>query len=532
MKIRTVINPFKALMLDESRLTSEFKIGFELEAICKNPEWTSISYSDLPSYHSGRQPTGHVKELFDKLNEMLGMGEGHIEGDSSVDPQGRVTTASGHEYSDRADSGDSWGFEYVSPIIQFTPKNISKIYTFLKSLKDIGIVTNNHCGFHTHISYPDIDKENVGWLLFCIANDDNLREEVKALNMGEYKIDFFGRYADEQNITKLKRLGDNLKNNDNYNEDLSSSDKYRTFRIHPQGTIEWRGPRNFINDGSAPKEIETYLRELHKVIMSMGQFLDKKEFNGFKREDVAKHLQIYGSFDTEVEKKKEEKGRNLVKSFVNNPKKIFSLSPASMKKLLTQNVLEELSRNGSFLNALRDSGQNGMAFSTQQAKAFISLLFENLSMSRVDDILRAWTDSYDAIAAELSEDILSNLLYRRSHADAANITKSIGSKMIIKDPNLLKRCAEKYIENRDDNGFLKILIKNDKYLDLNTFMAFAKKDPSLLRRFNNVPRKVQMAITKRNPYAIQYINDPDPSVIDALKKKHGEEIEDYILEKV
>ena len=93
-----------------------------------------------------------------------------------------------------------------------------------------------------------------------------------------------------------------------------------------------------------------------------------------------------------------------------------------------------------------------------------------------------------------------------------------------------------YMKAKDDQSDAKYLLNligaNSKYLDMSSFMLIAKNDISLLRMFDNVPKKVQRVITRKNPYAIQYINDPDPSVVDELIKKHGDEIKDYILEKV
>ena len=112
MRLTDAINVYKLLCeserLDEA-MTSEFTFGFELEGCCTEGE---IGYYDLPRYHSGREPSGNVKILFDKLNDTLGFGNGKIESDSSL----------------RTDDRGGWTFEYASPIIPFNPKNVEKVY--------------------------------------------------------------------------------------------------------------------------------------------------------------------------------------------------------------------------------------------------------------------------------------------------------------------------------------------------------------------------------------------------------------------
>ena len=216
MRLFSVIKPYKALMLDEARLSTEFKIGFELEGICVAEDMTQGGDYGLPSYHSNRQAEGNAKKLLDKLNEELGLGEGHIESDGSVHPTGTNVTASGHEFNDRVRGEDrsnhsSWGFEYVSPIIPFIPKNINKMVNFLKKLKDIGVVTNEKCGFHTHISYPEMTREDVAWLLYCVANDSDLFTEVTEMDEGEYKINLLLNGVDQETLLMMVLLKKKLK---------------------------------------------------------------------------------------------------------------------------------------------------------------------------------------------------------------------------------------------------------------------------------------------------------------------------------
>ena len=61
----------------------------------------------------------------------------------------------------------------------------------------------------------------------------------------------------------------------------------------------------------------------------------------------------------------------------------------------------------------------------------------------------------------------------------------------------------------------KILIQN---YDMNTMYIF-----------NNIPSKIQMMMVKKNPYNIQYINNPSESVVSYIKQKYGDVYDYFIL---
>ena len=50
-----------------------------------------------------------------------------------------------------------------------------------------------------------------------------------------------------------------------------SDDKYRLFRIHPYGTIEWRGPRNFL-DSNDFKIIKDFYKKFNTYIYAKWSF--------------------------------------------------------------------------------------------------------------------------------------------------------------------------------------------------------------------------------------------------------------------
>ncbi len=52
---------------------------------------------------------------------------------------------------------------------------------------------------------------------------------------------------------------------------------------------------------------------------------------------------------------------------------------------------------------------------------------------------------------------------------------------------------------------------------------------SILLSIDNIPVKIQRMLIRKSPYNIQYINNPDQSVINELRKKYGNDIDEYIL---
>ena len=83
MRFTDLVDTYKTLkeaeILEETRLSTEFTIGFELEAICDSDDPDLESEGNLPGYHSSRdRPTGGSEVLLNKLNDMLNMGDGSI----------------------------------------------------------------------------------------------------------------------------------------------------------------------------------------------------------------------------------------------------------------------------------------------------------------------------------------------------------------------------------------------------------------------------------------------------------------------
>ena len=517
MRLFNIIKPYKALILDEALLSTEFKIGFELEAICDNPNLRKDAI--LPSYHSGNTTlSGNVKKLFDMLNDKLGFGIGKIESDSSIRTYGFGSGA--------------WGFEYGSPIIKFNPGNIDKICKFLKGLRDEKIFTNDSCGFHTHISFPGIDKESVAWVLFSIANDPELFKEVTVLEVNTEIVNFFGGYATKNYLEDLKALGDSMKESPlSTNRGTFSNEKYQVLRIHPQGTIEWRGPRGFLDSNRTIDYVEGYITKLYRLVLKIADIVTRKEYNGFDREEVHDRVKVEAEFNSEAQLKKDDKLKYQAKKIKDDPSLLAKMNMKSIEKIYDsdKNLFDAGVRR--WLNRNMDS------ISTDRLKKIFDLIIANSNEYTTKDILNDIFHNYSRISPELSESILIALLEKPVGFGSSAFEKWIGQKLLdIRNPELLLRVYNIIMKGRNSTknvkGYMPFFFANEAYLPLQFYSLIARENPELLYYFKRIPTKVQRTLTKRSPWTLQYINNPDPKVVDELKQKYGNEIDDYIMNEV
>ena len=162
-------------------------------------------------------------------------------------------------------------FEYSTNPFNITPKNIDMMIKMLSKLNQNNIYTNKSCGFHVHVSFPHLKDTDLFWIICNIAVNDDVQDTLLHFK----KYDFFDayQYAKPQFLNDIKIFIEN-KDMDSL-KDLYSNDKYRVFRIHPQGTLEWRGPRNFLNAGNL-RDIKDFIKLLFKFVSLTNNFIDSK----------------------------------------------------------------------------------------------------------------------------------------------------------------------------------------------------------------------------------------------------------------
>lgn len=222
-------------------LPSEFKFGFELEA-----------YATLSKIDKAQ------KNICDYWN----VSDESMDVDSSINPSKR----------------SGIGFEFKSPVINVTPDNLKKLIKFLTLLQEWKVETNKSCGFHIHFSFPNFSAEDAAWILVNIAGNNKYLETLYAFK----NINFISKeYANNKTIGKIRHF---IKQNI-LSEIIAllTDEKYSIVRLHPQGTIEWRGPRNFLNDIDVIKDfvisLWSFVKMLNNCLSSTSvENITKKDF--------------------------------------------------------------------------------------------------------------------------------------------------------------------------------------------------------------------------------------------------------------
>lgn len=233
------------LMLNEYILPSQFKFGFELEAI-------------------GNQ--------LQSLPEFKRFALNFLDGEFGTDP-----TISTDKRTDES-------FEYKSGVLDFTPANLQKFIFFLNKLPEYHVRTNASCSLHIHFSYPDMRPQDAFWFIINLALNEEKQKEF--LSLGKYKF-FSEKYASTEIFDKIKYFAEE----DGGEKVLGvfySNDKYNLFRIHPIGTIEWRGPRDFLNDRNK-ENIMVFVKKMYSLVKYMGYTTAQKSIT-YKGKTISRDL--------------------------------------------------------------------------------------------------------------------------------------------------------------------------------------------------------------------------------------------------
>ena len=377
----------------ETLLKSEFKFGFELEAYVgssvldnyiygytyDNDYADDEYYADDGYYENENEGEVNEDSLYEDLSyyfsKFFGTGV-RVVGDGSLD-------------SSRG------GFEFPTPPMNLTPANIKKCINFLDSIKKdyYHIYTDETCGFHTHISFPQMTNEDMVWILCHLALDANFQDELLSFKTtaGE-EFDFFGHWATTdylQDIESAIKLED-------WNElnKWLTNEKYRLLRIHPQGTLEWRGPRNFLDNHNL-QTIKEFFIKLLRVVSIIIKIMEKKEINGISKQNFFKLIDIS---NLETKPLKKDINDSIYKAIIKNPlilTKISKKYDVNWKNILGK-LYDIVTDNGTkfsdFLVPLRYKHFNNeeiLALLVRACPDFI--YYTNNSLQKIIDII----DKYD-----------------------------------------------------------------------------------------------------------------------------------------
>ena len=335
-------------ILNENLLKSDFTFGFELEACVEGSYYEDYSFDDedgeydLPTSADDGVNGELAKAIDNNLNNLLNKGVpsklhkyGNIDNDPSI----------------RTYDRDDFSFEWASPVLQCTPYNFNRVIKMLSNLPTINVYTNDTCGFHHHLSYEGITERDMIWIYVNLCMDAEFRSFMKEVDGIELTSEEWS--PDDALIDIKEAIQDN-----NYERVLRylSDDKYRLFRIHPYGTIEWRGPRDFLNDNNLTiikdfyKKFNTYISKVieyqaRKTIVDTN--ISKEEF--FKQLTIAKEnnpnedreleflVRTHGYHDRPLEYKT-ERGATISKRLLNamtiNPELFYNFVLENKKGLI------------------------------------------------------------------------------------------------------------------------------------------------------------------------------------------------------
>ena len=248
-----------------------------------------------------------------------------------------------------ADYENDYAFEYNTPAMPFTPSVINDVIHMFAELENTGFYINDTCGFHIHLSYPNIKRDDLIWVLCCLAMDEDALNKISYLENSGIKLfkEGKGEYGTIDVIKDLRHFLETK--NWEYVSEALSVEKMTLFRIHPQGTLEWRGPRNFLNeegDNINYENLYDLFKNLYRLTQFISNSLNKKfiEINGEKisKQEVMKNIlsQPKGisvlKLNSDVEKKTWDKyskiysellknkfDENYLKKYLNKPGKVI-----------------------------------------------------------------------------------------------------------------------------------------------------------------------------------------------------------------
>lgn len=246
---------------EKGYLSSDFTFGFELEGWMKNIE---------------------ALDRLEDLAEHL-LGECDWTDDESITPS-EITCPTCHDHNRFCNDCNGRGsvkdripktFEMNSPVFKCTPENYAKVIRFLRQAKKIGLRVNASCSFHTHFGFPDAfsRSEDIFWLMVKIAlNSPSTLDKLKKMDDIQFESIVYASTEIFQNISSAIKTfaitGDVYALKQCYTDK-----KFVMLRQHPQGTLEWRGPRNFIQQED-DKYITDFFKQLSSLLIDFSNLLN------------------------------------------------------------------------------------------------------------------------------------------------------------------------------------------------------------------------------------------------------------------
>ena len=482
----------------ETLLTSEFTFGFELEAyVSKNmlnqyivgndreKDWDMNSNEEIWGLNDSKDEDDENQEIW--LDDSDDEPEYDIEQMYS-DLENKFSKYFGNDIEVISDGSlDLGGFEFPTPPMSLTPANVKHCIEFLDDCHKSGIYTDHTCGFHVHFSFPQMTVQDMAWIVCQIALNDGYIREITKFDTGDYPIDFLSRWANTDFLYNIRKCFESDSIDTKELSSILSSDKYRILRLHPQKTIEWRGPRNFLNDDNLDL-IYKFFYKLINVSKIFAKCMDEKSIKGVSRANFDKMID-FTNIDTKIKDFKNVNENNsdiylkIAKKIVKNP-----LNLLKIKDYHNFDYATLLATIKAVCSQYNDKSFESMLIELRY-KPFKSILLLTLIIAEYPEFINYVDHGFTKV--------LSNLIHTYS-----NIYNLVGKANTIK-PEIM-------------NDIIKTVKKELPMYNLNSYVTGVKSNPnskvltrkSTIQEFINIYGfdKVDKAFARKGLILQKYLN--------------------------
>ena len=466
---------------DDEDEDDEYSFDYESEQYAYCDKWEDIECNPLNKEVFRDLKQDFYDSVNCEINNFFNTYEGSTHHDGSV-----------KEYFNGYQS-----FEYASPIFKYTPYNMNKVKKFLSSIKDFNFGINQTCGFHTHISYKGISEYDALWILCYIASDEDYIKEFSTLFVDGEMINFSNeRYATTSYLYDINKL---LKEK-NYISlgGVLNTNKYRVLRIHPQGTLEWRGPRNFIN---VKNGISRYFDKLYTIIDIMCKALNTPYIFGLSKKNLFDILTTNHS--SWIVKNTDE----IDCGFIKYKNHTFTSNSRLLKRYETCGMLDDFRNrkieNSSLYsyiaqkNIMKKILKNPLELCNPNYEPILPQLIVDLYMNKdIESIVKSVLDSDKKLSLVLQHSLMKYYPYILKYADSS-FFKTVYHYQIIDClekistfdydliSNILKNIPNAYLENVCISFIRKDYRTINDILDILSKLTLSKNDLSIYRLYKD-----------------------------------------------
>lgn len=375
-------------ILLEKKLTTDFTMGFELEAIW----YGNDSGDDTAQFFNSHLPGGDLHD------------------DGSLG----------------ADDYDDTPFEWSSPVLPVNTASFEKIIKLFDDGLGEYFYINSSCGFHHHITFPGITAEEMVWIMCKLALDDNMRRKLESFK----GIRFVTHWSSSDYLNSLK----DAVLEDDYKKiiELCDTGKYSLVNVHPQGTLEWRGPRGFLNRDNLdePREarfvLVSFYKRLWQFVKWITDVLDENEINDISKENFIDGIRSAMKSDKKSKIKGFTKGEEVEKGLMKEEtlKKVcneIASNPKLFLKYIKSMALEQIIQKLYNTNRL---GKRVVEFNNyEEVSPEIKKRLNNLCYKYIPyRMLKMYSDTIESASIYDTSKITMNRLFATAKFDGATVT--------------------------------------------------------------------------------------------------------------